>query len=554
MDSKFTITLNGKEVEAIPGQTILDVARSHGVHIPALCNHKALIPRGSCRLCVVEEGGRVRASCTTPAERGMKIVTDSPRLRAAREVVLQLIFTGRNHYCMYCEVSGNCELQDLGYEFGMDHFTFPTYENRFPVDNSHEFILLDHNRCVLCGRCIRACADLAGHNVLTEKSRGYRTLIAADLDIPLGFSSCVSCGSCVQVCPTGAFIEKRSAYQGKKEQIKTVRMACDMCPVGCAVDVHGNPETNSVVKIHGDWDAPPTFGLMCRTGRYLSLFDGHTRLTNAKFRQDSKVLDIALEGALNLFAARMDQGTAYVDGSLYNEELARLKELFPGRLFSLHPVSPPLPSTARIKDLGEADLFVLFRLDLDREYGALGSLVKKRVRSGAARLVLVDGSPEVFEKLPAERLSSKAFLARLDMLEGAAAAVALYRDLGDKEKEALEKRESLRRIWLPGETNTVGLARYGIEHAPVKGDTVFLFGGNLRESDVGNPAFLVCFTPYENGVTKKAAVVVPTLKGFEKNGTLFNLEGELLTRAAVVTPPAPLADIAKLLSPTPEKR
>lgn len=417
MDSKFTITLNGKQVEALPGQTILDVARSHGVPIPALCHHKALVPRGSCRLCVVEDSGRVRASCTSPAEPGMNIVTESPRLRAAREMVLQLIFTGRNHYCMYCEVSGNCELQDLGYDFGMDHFTFPTYEKRFPVDNSHEFILLDHNRCVLCGRCIRACADQAGHYVLTEKSRGYRTLVVADLDVPLGSSSCVSCGSCVQVCPTGAFIEKRSAYQGKKEQIKTVQMACDRCPVGCTIEVHGNPETNSVVKIHGDWDAPPTFGLLCRTGRYLSLFDGRPRLTKAKFKEDSKVVDISLDKALSLFMSKVDQGRAYVDGSLYNEELTRLKELFPGRLFSLNPVTPPLPSTARIGDLGEADLFVLFRLDLDREYGALGSLVKKRVRDGAARLVLVDPAPEVFEKLPAERLSSEAFLARLDRVE-----------------------------------------------------------------------------------------------------------------------------------------
>jgi len=554
MDSKFTITLNGKQVEALPGQTILDVARSHGVPIPALCHHKALVPRGSCRLCVVEDSGRVRASCTSPAEPGMNIVTESPRLRAAREMVLQLIFTGRNHYCMYCEVSGNCELQDLGYDFGMDHFTFPTYEKRFPVDNSHEFILLDHNRCVLCGRCIRACADQAGHYVLTEKSRGYRTLVVADLDVPLGSSSCVSCGSCVQVCPTGAFIEKRSAYQGKKEQIKTVQMACDRCPVGCTIEVHGNPETNSVVKIHGDWDAPPTFGLLCRTGRYLSLFDGRPRLTKAKFKEDSKVVDISLDKALSLFMSKVDQGRAYVDGSLYNEELTRLKELFPGRLFSLNPVTPPLPSTARIGDLGEADLFVLFRLDLDREYGALGSLVKKRVRDGAARLVLVDPAPEVFEKLPAERLSSEAFLARLDRVEGAGAPVALYRDLDDKEKEALQKIESLRRLWLPGETNALGLTRHGIGHAPVRGDTVFLFGENFQGIDVGNPGFLACFTPHENGVTEKAALVVPTLKGFEKQGTLFNLEGEITTRSAVVTPPAPLADIAKLPPPIPEKR
>jgi formate dehydrogenase major subunit len=184
--STVNLRINGKETEVEQGRTILEAAQSLGVYIPTLCHHKALIPRGACRMCMVEDKGRLKAACTMPAENGMDIVTDSPRIQQIRETTIQMIFTGRNHYCMYCETSGNCELQDMGYRMGMDHYRFETYEKRYPVDLSHPYIMLDHNRCILCGRCIRACTDLAGHYVLTESRRGVKTLITADLDRPLG--------------------------------------------------------------------------------------------------------------------------------------------------------------------------------------------------------------------------------------------------------------------------------------------------------------------------------------------------------------------------------
>jgi len=221
----ITLTIDGQRVEAEEGQTILEAAKAAGIRIPTLCHLEGLTPRGSCRLCLVEVknwNGKLVPACATPAQDGMEVVASSERLRNLRRMILELLFAERNHICAICPSNGHCELQDLACELGMDVVHFPY---RFPglkVDASHQRFVYDPNRCVLCGRCVRACSEVEGAMTLGFSGRGVYTLVEADLGGPWGASeTCTGCGKCVQACPTGALVErgKATAEQEKRPQL-----------------------------------------------------------------------------------------------------------------------------------------------------------------------------------------------------------------------------------------------------------------------------------------------------------------------------------------------
>jgi len=158
------ITMNGQKVSAPPGSTILQAAKQAGIDIPTLCDHPALVPVGACRICVVEVQGQrtLITACTFPISEGMVVQTETPQVVSARKFILDMLFSERNHYCPFCEVSGDCELQNLGYRYGLDHWIYPTYTKAFPIDASHDFLVMEHNRCVLCGRCERTAGTPQG--------------------------------------------------------------------------------------------------------------------------------------------------------------------------------------------------------------------------------------------------------------------------------------------------------------------------------------------------------------------------------------------------------
>ncbi len=330
------ITINGKQIEAPEGTTVLRAAQMAGIHIPTLCDHKELSPYGGCRLCIVdvEKWRAPMASCTLPVSNGMVVHTETEEIKKSRKFILSMLFSERNHFCPFCHVSGgDCELQNAAYEQEMTDWSIQPGWDNFKVDTTHPYFILDNNRCILCRRCVRACGDLVGNFTLSVAERGAASMIVADTDVPLGESTCIQCGTCVQVCPTGALIDRGSAYQGHDKDLTEIKSVCIGCSVGCAINIM--MRDNRIVRIEGDWEGSVNHGLLCKHGRYDPVNESRKRITSPQIRKNGKLEPVGWEEAFSVLAEKLkplagsQNGVAAIASTrLPAEALSAFKELF----------------------------------------------------------------------------------------------------------------------------------------------------------------------------------------------------------------------------------
>ncbi len=408
------VTINDKTIEVPQGTTVLQAARMAGFEIPTLCDHEALLPYGGCRLCLVEvQGARtLQPSCTLPCNDGMVVKTESEKISQARKFVLTLIFSERNHFCPYCQVSGgDCELQNAALKEGMSNWPLPPNWQQYPVDASHEYFVLDHNRCILCRRCVRACAELVGNYTLGFEERGAKSFLVADFGVPLGESTCIACGTCTQVCPTGAIIDRVSAYRGKVTQVEHHNTICVGCSVGCGIDVL--TRDNNLVRIEGDWSAAVNGGVICKVGRYESMDENRQRITTPLVRRGDALQPATWDEALDEIAYHLkplvgNNGSgvaAMASTRLPAETLFTFKDLF-SRGFKSdmvtsteEGVTTSLPARqadaagrsfeGHLGAIQAADCILNIGVDLVDNHQVVGFFVK-RILSQGVKLITVD--------------------------------------------------------------------------------------------------------------------------------------------------------------------
>jgi [NiFe] hydrogenase diaphorase moiety small subunit len=231
MSETVQFTIDGVEVKGQAGQTIMQAADQSGIYIPRLCAQKDLSPHGSCRVCTVLVNGRPQAACIQPVAEGAVVENDTPDLKNLRKSLVEMLFVEGNHYCMFCEKSGNCELQAMAYRLGI---LAPRHPYLFPkraVDATHPDVLIDHNRCILCGRCVRASKELDHKNVFQFVGRGIHKRVAVNSSNGLGKTEAAVTDRMVAICPVGAIIKKRVGYA-----VPVGRRLYDKQPIGSEIE------------------------------------------------------------------------------------------------------------------------------------------------------------------------------------------------------------------------------------------------------------------------------------------------------------------------------
>jgi formate dehydrogenase alpha subunit len=435
-----TMNINGKKLDFVSGQTMLEVAQCNGIDIPTLCHLKGAIPTGACRICVVEvEGARtLLASCATPASAGMQVKTESTAVVAARRNILQLLLSSGNHNCAaganngrewtsfqmqvqaednsseLCPVWGDCRLQDLAYRYQVSAEHFATTATWYPMETTNPFIVRDFSRCIGCGRCIQACTEIQVNNAISFGYRGVKSKVVAAGDRPLKDSDCVFCGECVQVCPVGALVEKDARHAVRPWQTSKIHTTCSYCGVGCQMNLH--VKENKVVKVTGV-DAPPNHGSLCVKGRFGYHFIGSPhRLTSPLIKENGRFREASWDEALNwvagrfirirdahgsdsigvLSSARMSNEDNYIAQKFARAVIKTNNVDHCARLCHASTVAGLAASfgsgamTNPIADLAKADVIIVTGSNTTETHPVISTYIKRAVISGRTRLIVVD--------------------------------------------------------------------------------------------------------------------------------------------------------------------
>jgi formate dehydrogenase alpha subunit len=322
----ISLTIDGQEVKAKPGMTVLEAAQSAGIYIPTLCADPDLKPYGGCRLCIVEIE-KLRGfptSCTTPATEGMVVKTNTDAVNEIRRTVVELLLSDhpseclichrRKHCgpfdiclrnvavterCVTCAKNEHCELQDIVDYLGITELPFKHTERSYPVDTSNPFFYRDLDKCVLCGKCVRVCDEVLGVGAVAIINRGFGSKVATFGDKPIIDSNCVSCGECVVHCPVGALMPKVT-----ERPVEEVATTCTYCGVGCGMYL--GVRDGKVMSVRGKREGTVNNGFLCVKGRFGFDFIHHEdRLKSPLIKKNGKFVEASWDEALELVAAKL---------------------------------------------------------------------------------------------------------------------------------------------------------------------------------------------------------------------------------------------------------
>jgi formate dehydrogenase alpha subunit len=439
------LTINGREVTAKKGATVLEAALGAGIYIPTLCYDPDLKPYGGCRLCVVEiEGMRgLVSSCTTPATDGMVVHTETPKVNQSRRITMELIIANHPGDCLACVKNQDCELLKVARYLGMEQGRVDRLRKStqvLPVDDSHPAFIRDLNKCILCAICVRACHEIVCHDAIDIAFRGNSARIATFGDKPIADSICKSCGECVARCPTGALVPKWE--KSPAEEVKTI---CPYCGVGCSIYL--GVRDNKVVSIRGDPEGSANKGSLCVKGRWGYDFLSHPeRLTTPLIRlpgvtrkagQDGQVQEIFREAgwdeALELIAKRLlefkqnygpDSIAALSSAKCTNEDNYVIQKFVRAvigtnnidhcaRLCHASTVVGGIAAFGQgamsnsYSDFEKTDLFFVIGSNTTECHPIIGSLIKRRLRFDGAQLIVADSRSIELAEYAAVRLPHK---------------------------------------------------------------------------------------------------------------------------------------------------
>ena len=418
-EREVTLDIDGVQVTVPEGTSLMRAAAEAGVMVPKLCATDSLEPFGSCRLCLVEIDGRkgFPASCTTPAEAGMKVRTQSPRLQDLRKGVMELYISDHPLDCLTCSANGNCELQDMAGVTGLRNVRYG-YAGANHLgdakDESNPYFSYDPSKCIVCNRCVRACEETQGTFALTISGRGFESRVAAGMSEAFMDSECVSCGACVQACPTATLMEKTVIELGQAEH--SISTTCAYCGVGCGFKAE--MKGTQVVRMVPWKDGAANEGHSCVKGRFAWGYATHKdRITTPMIRKsiDEPWQEVSWEQAIAYAASEFkriqakygrDSIGGIVSSRCTNEEGYLVQKLVRAAFgnnnvdtcarvchsptgYGLKQTLGESAGTQTFKSVEKSDVIMVIGANPTDGHPVFASRMKKRLREGA-RLIVVD--------------------------------------------------------------------------------------------------------------------------------------------------------------------